>query len=429
MSIVLALSQLVSIIVIIIYEFKRKFLSIFLWATLLIMFGIPHFLSEILRQSKYDNDTMIQASIFVTLFNLVYLFIRIFLSKSRFKKKYSQIKKKEYIVNDYIDNRISRYLFAILCVSMVVFGIVVFINFGSILNVSWGGLYVLNRDTGIWNPLRYIYFIFFASAGVCLVFKENKSKLLFIISVVLILFYGLLSGNRTNILPLLLVFIIPLVFKSEKRFSIKAIVGLSLLGAFSVYLVYFIKLNRIYGGFYATLSSIDFSTMNVLVLDMILNGEGELGLRNAFYHFIDNNNQFPNFNEGHTYRRLLFIAIPTSLSFGLKPPDFAISMGSAWINDFSNNNYSMHPTLYGDVFGNFWWLGIFMGIYWAIFAYVIDKIVDRRNPSIKNVLLVLGGSMYIIIARGSIYNAVFIAFISCLLIFGVYFLSKLRFEK
>ncbi len=435
MSIFLATIQLISIILITLYEYKKKYLSVFLWATLLVMFGIPHFLSVILDNVKYSNEVMIDASIFVLLFNLTYILSRILFSILPFAKINLVIKKnknnshQDYFNKNGIDGRIKRYLFLLLVSCIVILSFFIIKYLGNIFNTSWGRIYILNSELGILSPLRFVQFLFFASAGVILVFKENKNKVLYIISVLLILFYPFVTGNRITILPLLVAIIIPFVFNNKRRKSFKTIISLGILGIVSVYLVYFLRLFRIYGGFYSLFSSLDIYSMNNLVIDMLLNGNGELGLRNAFYYFIDNNNHFPNFNEGHTYLRLLFIAIPTSLSGGLKPPDFAISMGSAWINDFSNTNISMHPTLYGDVFANFWWFGIFLGIFWAVFNFLIDKIVNRKNKVVKNVLLVILGAMFVIIARGSVYNGVFIGLVSSFILLGVYLISKVKFKN
>lgn len=201
------------------------------------------------------------------------------------------------------------------------------------------------------------------------------------------------------------------------------------MGVISIFIVYFLRLLRIYGGFFNFYENFDFLSMGRLVLEMIVEGDGELSLRKAFYHFIEHNNQFQDFNQGHTYIRLLLIAIPTSLSFGIKPDDFAIAMGSAWINNPYNTNYSMHPTLYGDVFANFWWWGVIAAFFWALFSFFIDHISERRSRTVTDVLYVVFASMYIIIARGSVYNGVFNAYISCLIIMTVYVISRIRIRR
>ena len=93
-------------------------------------------------------------------------------------------------------------------------------------------------------------------------------------------------------------------------------------------------------------------------------------------HFIiilAKNNNFPNFNQGHTYLRVLLFFIPESFSMGIKPPDFAVSMGSAYINNFSNTIYSMHPTFYGDLFANF---SYFRSVFCSSYRSYIFK--DRK---------------------------------------------------
>ncbi|MDO7204772.1 hypothetical protein Q5M85_12095 [Paraclostridium bifermentans] len=87
MSIILGIFQLISIIIIVVYEYTQKYISVFMWATLLILFGIPHFIAILFRKCNYSEYTMIRASVFVILFNLIYILSRIIISKIAIKRK------------------------------------------------------------------------------------------------------------------------------------------------------------------------------------------------------------------------------------------------------------------------------------------------------------------------------------------------------
>ncbi|MGL5751693.1 MAG: O-antigen polymerase [Paraclostridium sp.] len=423
MSAVVGLLQLISIVVVIFYEYTKKYISVFMWGTLLILFGVPHFIAILFNKYEYNEEVMIQASIFVILFNLVYLVSRIIISSIINTKTKSD---NNLDMDNYTNKKIVKLLFItlLICIFILLFYSRKYL--GGIFNASWGGFYNLNQELGSRNLLRYTQFLFFASAGVVLIFKQKKRKVLFCIASIIIILYSTITGNRITILPLLVSIILPFIYDNKKVISIKNIVILIILGIVAVYLVYFFRLLRIYGGMSEILSSLSLQSINSLVIDMILSGDGELSLRNAFYHFIQYNNEFPNFNEGHTYLRLLFMIIPSSLLGGMKPPDFAISMGSAWTYDFQNTTFSMHPTLYGDVFANFYWGGIIWAIFWAIFNVVVEKIINRKNRVVKNVLQVLLGTVFIIIARGSVYNSIFIGVVGFIIISLIYWLSRIK---
>lgn len=424
MNLLLSVAQLSSIVGITLYEYKKKYLSVFLWATLMIMFGIPHFLGIATKNTGYGENIMIKASLFVLLFNTVYFVSRFTLSKlPRVKFSYKR-RIKENVDSSNIDIRIKRTLLGILLVCVFIIAILAIKYMGGISNASWGQFMALNRRLGWFSPIKYILFFYFPAASIILVFKEDRQRLLHVITMSAILFYVTVSGNRVTILPLIVAFIVPNIF--NKKISIGTLMILAATGLFSVYLIYFLRLLRVYGGFYTLFSSMDFNDINQRVFTMLLSGDGELSLRNAFYYFIDNNNDFPGFNKGHTYIRILMMALPTAVSAGLKPPDFAITMGSAWIGDFSNRVYSMTPTLYGDLFANFWWFGVFMGVFWAVINNAVDKLVNRKNRVIKNVLLVLFGTLFIAIGRGSVYNQFFIGLISSVIVGIIYIVSKFR---
>lgn len=432
MSYIAAIAQVITIIFVLLYEYKKRCLSMFIWATLLLMFGLPHLISVFAQTTKYNDEVMIKASLFVILFNIIYLIFKISMHKvfgmSSFSTNVDFLKENERNLNKYIkiDKRASKLFFLMLIMSLATLIIYGVSRLGSIRNISWGTLYLLNRSMGSRSAIYFINFILFSSAGVLLYFSEKKMRVKYVISTLVILSFTMLSGNRITILPIMISIIIPFVFK-KANISIKKIIILSLLGFFSIYLVYSLRLLRIYGGFLNLLSQLNFLEVNKLVLNMILEGDGEMSLRNAFYHFIYYDNNFENFNSAHTYIRLILIAIPSSLSFGLKPPDFAISMGSAWIGNPSNTIQSMHPTLYGDVFANLYWYGVFLGIFWAILTFLTDRFIMRQKEMLRNLLMVLFGTVYVICARGSVYNAYFQGFVGTIIIFGIYFISSFKF--
>jgi len=138
----------------------------------------------------------------------------------------------------------------------------------------------------------------------------------------------------------------------------------------------------------------------------IESGSGELGLRRAFYYFIQNNNQFEGFGTGATYLRMILVYLPSKLTFGIKPDDFAQTMGSAVGMGAGG---SMHPTLFGDCYANLGWAGILLGMFWAAFCSISDRIIVRfNNISDKVCCYILVASCYVIIGRGSVYNSFFI---------------------
>ena len=75
-SLVLGIIQLLLIGFILISEIKRKSPAVFLWATLIIMFGIPHLVTAIFEDMNYSSAVIAQASLFVIGFCIIYLLIR-----------------------------------------------------------------------------------------------------------------------------------------------------------------------------------------------------------------------------------------------------------------------------------------------------------------------------------------------------------------
>lgn len=434
MDVLFGIIQLVSIIMIGIYEYRKKSISIFMWATLLVMFGIPHLLSILINNIEYSKDVMMKASIFVILFNFFYLFTKLLLIEYNDNRINKQVKsdneseEKNVLIlsNNSEDRRLRRNYFIVLLISFLILVYYSRKYLGSLKYSSWNSLRGINSELGFRSLLRYGNFLFFSSAGVFLVYINYRKKFMSVLSLLLIIVYSLSIGNRMTMLPAIVAIIILNIFYGNEKLNCRKVFIFSVLGALTLYIINFLRILRFGGGFYKMLRQFNFSTINSQVFEMMLNGEGELGLRKAFYYFIYRDNDFANFNKGHTYIRLLLIAIPTFLIPGIKPPDFAISMGSAWSGNPYNTVYSMHPTLYGDCFANLWWFGIFLGIFWAIFSFLIDRFINDNAAVVKTMLMVLFGVAYVIVGRGSVYNGIFIAFIGTIIILSINLLSRLR---
>jgi len=430
-NLMLGTIQFASISIIAFLEYKARSLSLFLWGTLLIMFGFPHLFVILLGISGYDELVMIKASLFVILFNIVYLITRMILTKG-----FRSLVMKTCLANaalvhnkkskDFITIRMNRYHFIVLCISLSILLYFVYRYLGGLSGASWGAFRRLNSKLGLKSLQRYGTFLFFGSAGVALSFAVNQKRNMFLMTMTMIVVYCLLTGNRITILPAMVTIVLIYLRSESTNLSAKKIAGLLIISFFAIYVIYMLRLLRFYGGFYNMFSTRSLVELNGQVLEMLLNGEGELGLRRAFYHFIKYDNNFANFNKGHTYIRLLLIGVPSFIIPDIKPPDFAISMGSAWSMNPYNTTYSMHPTLYGDCFANLSWFGVFLGIFWGLFVYFADKKIAQEVTSAREISMVLLGTVYVIIGRGSVYNGIFYGFAGVLVIICIKLLSRFR---
>lgn len=422
MNLILSLIQLFVCMGINLKEYKNKSISIFFWAILLVIFSIPHTISVILGYNIYGKDTAIKASLFFLGFQTIYIITRlVILNKS----------KKFALINDFTDEEtgleteklkinFDRYFYLNIIVGAV-FLIYLILRFGRLSGFSWGEIYLASvnkstlKDVILENLKNINQMIYFSVTGLIVICILSKKKIKTIILGTIILFYSMTTRNRITLLPLLVGIILVYVLKN-KKITIKQLITLSLLGIFSVYIVYAILIFRHSGTINSFVRQYSFKEFNEAVFDSILNGDGELGLRNIFYYFINNDNNFEGFNEGATYKRILFMFVPTKLSFGMKPKDFAITMSSAYTGDIYNTTYSVHPTFLGDAYANFSWYGIFLGIIMALVMYILDNYIYKREYIDKILLMCLWGTCLIIIGRGSVYNGTYIGVMSTIII-------------
>lgn len=406
--VVLTLTQLLLITYICIKEVKRKSSSVFLWATLLVMFGVMNFYSVLSKKSNYSIITLSKSCLFVILFCVVYICVR-YIVKSKdivYATKFSigELYQK-------YDSHITLLLMGfIIIVAITVYEIVSFS--GGFLNTSWstGREYSMSQNLFSFNKIRDV--LYFTLSGVPIVLWICKKHKLSIMGLVLIALISLVTRNRILVLPLF-VFLISVTIFNMKKLKLKYYLFGIILAILVIYVVYGLRAFRHYGSMDAFISKFDLKEFVNRINTYIATDNGELGLHNVFYYFIENNN-FEGFGTGGTYLRMLMVYIPTSFSFGLKPDDFAQVLGAA-IGMGAGG--STHPTLFGDCYTNFGWGGIFLGGFWAIYCSIADKItLSFKNTTYRILAYSLFATTFVTIGRGSVYNSFF------LVAFGIPFL-------
>ena len=420
MIVFLAIIQFVVISYVCYFEFKKKSPAVFLWATLLIMFGIMHLLSAFLGSFKFDDQTINESSLFVIVFSLLYLLTRICIGK-----KNENIQ--DIIVENTTEN--NRYVKSMVLIFILLIVVNIFLlvkTAGGISNTSWETMRNMIKESSYsWFSQLFLYIFFASASSGMLCFKIGKKKWGVII-ILMVIVETLISRNRIELLPAIIILLIMYIFKI-KKINLKHIVIIAVLSLFVVYFVYGIRAYRLQGSMKNFFADFSLSNFNQQIKDAIETDDGELGLRNNFYYFIKQNNQFKDFGKLNTYIRVLMVLVPTKLSFGLKPEDFALSMGKAILP--SVVGFSTHPTLFGDCYANAGFFGFFLGIFWALYVSVFDRFINKRKKVVKISLTVLITISYVIIGRGSIYNGVAIWIFGAIVILFINMFSKIKIRK
>lgn len=417
MTIFLGIIQFIIIALICIYELCKKSTSVFLWAVLLIMFGFPHMISIIFNKYDYSESTMNEASLFVILFSIIYLSIRYLYYRYFYKPKKTEKEDKNKEIK--IEKKFLIVLFIIL-ICIVTLRILELARVaGGISDITWATM--RSTDDGYFSFAQIFIPVFFASSSCIILSMRLKEKKIMICSIILVMIEVLISKNRIEILPILVGVIYNYIL-NIKKVDLRKIVVLGIIGVLTLYSIYGLRVFRHAGSIQNFIDKYNVRTFNTTVIDYFKNDDGELSLRNHMYYFIEKDNNFENFGKGHTYLRMLLVLVPTSWSFGIKPTDFAISMGKAILPD--STGFSTHPTLFGDAYANFGFYGFYIGIFWAIFAIVIDKLNINLSKTISLTISFVVSIFYIIQGRGSVYNAFAWCTYSIILLFIVYELVK-----
>jgi len=420
---ILGTIQLLLILIVCKKEYDYRSPAIFLWATLLVMFGIPHLGTTFFNDTGYSSGVLNEVSMFVILFCAVYVLSRTLLSvtyaSDRLKIDVPQSPKKSLII--------MRVLFwgLFVVVSYMVYDLVR--HTGGFLFSSWASMRetMSNKDYLSAAMLTWsVYYVFSSAFLYALITKNRKYAFL---SAALILICTIVSRNRVEVLPLPVGLILYFLYM-KGTMSLKKIVYFVFFSFFSLYLITALIVFRHYGTVAEFADAYNFIDFNSRILEKTSTraGSGELSLREVFYYFVSKDNQFKNFNQGHTYVRMLLVLFPTGIFSDIKPPDFAISMGTAYRP--GEEGFSTHPTLFGDCYANFGFSGILLGLFWAFYVVIMDKITIRNN-FFKLTLLVSVSCSYVVIGRGSVYNSFFTLFYSVVIAYFAYYFLFLHKRK
>lgn len=411
MEILLVLFMNILFGIIIICEYRSRSLSLLFWASLFVVFSIPHSLDLFLGTNIYSINVMNKASLFVIGFNILYLFIRYCFVYKKTKFNW-QISKS----NGNIENRFMNYLFCSLILSVILWVIGLYKVTGNILSVSWSDTLLVSGRFSIIGS-----YLFMSSCGLLLLlYLKGKSVLSQIVFIMLAIIVILLTRARINLIPVILPIIVYEIF--YKR-NYTTVIRVMVLGLVFILIVSFIQEFRFLGSLTNARNS-DIKIVFQNTINSIINGQGEFGLRRAMYKFIYHDNEFLNFNKGITYIRLLLIPFPNSI-IRVKPRDFAYDMWDAVNPHRTGIGGTYHPTFYGDLYGNFGSYGFILGIVWGLSFLGIDRITNRLSNELKIACIAPFSTMYLLLARGSVYNAIANGFWSFIIINMIFFISRI----
>lgn len=404
MKILLGCTQFILIAIICVQDAKKKSPAVFLWATLLVMFGVMHLLTVFSGDDQYSDSTLNEASLFVIFFCILYMLTRsvIGMFSNRCYPLLSCITNENNAIPNYNFVSYLVILFAVvsfmMCYKLISFS-------GSILNTSWGEGREYSASLNYVNSNQILNILYFSLGGLPLLLWLKNDRKASVLCVFCIMAVVILTRNRIQVLPLL-VSIFGLRLLKITRLRITHFIWGIIACVLVIYVIYGLRVFRHYGDIERFIQEFKFAVFLSRINDYIATDNGELGLRNAFYYFIQEKNDFPGFCQLASYSRMLLVYVPTQFSFGLKPDDFAIAMGAAVGMGAGG---SMHPTLFGDCYANAGFAGVFLGVFWAFYCSTVDKIVVMGRDHVIQVLsYCLSAVVFAIMGRGAVYNSFFL---------------------
>jgi len=379
-------------------EMRNRSLSIFLWAGIIVFFGFSHSLQ--MGSSVISNAVLNEASQFVCLFCVTYIMIRIVL---KLLIKDNLAIKRDEDLTDVKIQRFTDFMYYSFLFSTLIYVVWVVLYAGSIGGISKQLIYSF-RTSSFWVLL--LNYLWQATVPVSLFYLIINNKKRFSICVFCIVAKSLISFTRTYLIELFVAITLYKLFQN-KKINFNKILGGGIIAFSAIYGMYILRAFRYYYSF-SDLGIVSWGELNQKAINFIETQSGDIFLSKFFYGLLQYENWVDGIVPGASYIRLLMLPIPSSVSFGLKPTDICITLGSFFGTNFNLNSvvsYTVTPTLFGDLYANFLWYGcIIGGLIWAFIVSLLDHIALKMNYTKRIFVIMLISSAYINIARGSVYN-------------------------
>lgn len=153
----------------------------------------------------------------------------------------------------------------------------------------------------------------------------------------------------------------------------------------------------------------------------IISVQGDLSLVDYFLWMLKDGHAVDGYGEIRTVQRMLIFWLPGDL----KPPEFTHSIATAVRG--GEQGASIHPTIYGLSWGEAQWLGVLYAPFLAGVFRLLDRIVLRYRRTVTWTILLGPYTVFVLLAaRGTLYNAWVIMLVTMVVLLGLIQLAALQ---
>ncbi len=352
--------------------------------------------------SMFSAPTLGSMIIFVTLFNIVFMLVRI-------PSPYRAISLNLFVVHlNFRENRYLKYMLVLFFLSFFLFVAGAGFSFNELKNRTW-------RDGGDFD--FYVTYMANVSFGIILIMFILRRRVYAIMCLLIVFILVFFDRSRSllipAVVPLVLYLLIIFIYKGRKIRRISTII----IFGFAIILIHGVVQQIRYLGSLSNIVNIDVSSLIIESIDKMMRMEGELGLfRYALWSFEDVE-RIQGAGQFHTFIRMLSFWLPS----GFKPIDTTHAIAAA---NGAIAGASYHPTVYGIAYVDG---GGFLGVYYALLLGIIfifiDSIINRyrrKQYLVPLFLLAPACTFASLTARGTMSNAWVILCVCPVIIIGIW---------
>ena len=231
-NIIFGIVQLILIGYILYAEVVKKSPAVFMWATLFLMFALPHTLAVFIPDEEYSIDVITKASAFVTVFCLLYIAFR-----RKDKMDYVKLQGERLELDG---TKVKNSYFEIICIALLVASIAIYmaefvISQGGLLKTSWATARTVTESYVSLSGLAVRIILTFSGFSLYYFLTRRKGMALFVVALLILMV--LLTRNRVQVIPVLVLPIAIMLLKI-KEVKPKHIIMAGFMAVAVIYIVY-----------------------------------------------------------------------------------------------------------------------------------------------------------------------------------------------
>jgi len=389
----LSLGLLIMTVLILRLEYRTYNVALLAWLTLAVIYVIPSIFDPYVIGPTVKDETLLNSSLFAFIFTFLYLATRMVTCGSE-TCGYQGLGWEGIVERLRANSRAPHAVKVMtwLCLLALLLCVMSIVSVSGLSGLLSGTYHTYRMGSNRMMFLLAAFLLSVGSGGLFIAWARGYRVPAAVIAAASFLVY-LISKTRQVVIPMVVPVFLFMIYRNK---SVKGYLKIGFVIAVAYYGALFLQVVRYQGTFVEGIASISQLGLYRQFAQIASAGGGEASTRFGFYTVMQ---------DGHNIRSL-FIFIPKSLVPSLKVDDTDVHIYRLHYGDLESAYPTMHATLFGNSFANLGFYAVAIGVLFALVAHLVNIFLARMPEILRIMIYGETGKAFMMIGRGSVYNAI-----------------------